>query len=105
MSRTILHIDLDAFFVSVEQVLKPDLKGKAVIVGGLGGRGVVASASYEARKFKVRAGMPVVTARLLCPDAIFLGGNFPLYRSYSARFMNILARFTFYLIVMNHVIY
>lgn len=94
MPRTILHIDLDAFFVSVEQVINPALRRKAVIVGGLGGRGVVASASYEARKFKVRAGMPVVTARLLCPHAIFLGGNFPLYRSYSDRFMDILARFT-----------
>lgn len=94
MPRTILHIDLDAFFVSVEQVLNPALRGKAVVVGGLGGRGVVASASYEARRFRIRAGMPVITARLLCPHAIFLEGKFPLYRSYSERFMDILSGFT-----------
>lgn len=89
MPRTILHIDLDAFFVSVEQVLNPALRGKAVVVGGLSGRGVVASASYEARKFHIRAGMPVITARLLCPDAIFREGNFALYRLYSEKFMDI----------------
>lgn len=94
MPPTILHIDLDAFFVSVEQVLNPALRGKAVIVGGLSGRGVVASASYEARRFHIRAGMPVITARLLCPHAIFLEGNFPLYRSYSREFMDILSGFT-----------
>lgn len=94
MARTILHIDLDAFFVSVEQVLNPSLRGKPVIVGGLSGRGVVASASYEARKFHIRAGMPVITARLLCPQAIFLEGNFSLYRDYSGGFMDILSGFT-----------
>jgi DNA polymerase-4 len=95
MNRCILHIDLDAFFVSVEQALVPELCGKPVIVGGQPDRrGVVASASYEARAFGVRAGMPLVQAYRLCPQAIFLQGNFHNYRDASARFMAILADFS-----------
>jgi DNA polymerase-4 len=93
--RHILHIDLDAFFVSVEQVLAPELRGKSVVVGGRPDRrGVVASASYEARAFGIRAGMPLAQAYRLCPKAIFLQGSFPAYRDASGRFMEILADFS-----------
>jgi len=95
MNRCILHIDLDAFFVSVEQVLAPGLCGKPVVVGGQPDRrGVVASASYEARTFGIRAGMPLSQAYRLCPQAIFLQGSFPAYRDASERFMTILADFS-----------
>jgi len=93
--RRIIHADLDAFFVSVEQVFDPSLKGKPVIVGGHPeGRGVVASASYEARAFGVRSAMPVATAKRLCPGAIFITGNFARYRDASRKFMAILADFS-----------
>lgn len=72
MTRRIMHVDLDAFFVSVEQVLNPELKGKPVVVGGRPDRrGVVASASYQARAFGLHAGMPLTTASRLCPQATF----------------------------------
>jgi len=95
MARCIFHIDLDAFFVSVEQVLNPQLKGKPVIVGGdPEHRGVVASASYEARPFGIHSGMPSSKARRLCPQAIFIRANFSRYRDASTRFMEILADFS-----------
>lgn len=95
MARCIFHIDLDAFFVSVEQALNPELKGKPVIVGGdPERRGVVASASYEARSFGIHAGMPLSTARRLCPQAILIQADFPRYRDASARFIKILADFS-----------
>jgi DNA polymerase-4 len=98
MARRIMHIDLDAFFVSVEQVADPGLKGKPVVVGGRPrGRGVVAAASYEARAFGLRSGMPLVTASRLCPQAIFIQGSFPKYRQASEKFMAILADFSPYL--------
>jgi DNA polymerase-4 len=98
MSRRIMHIDLDAFFVSVEQVADPSLKGKPVVVGGRPqGRGVVAAASYEARAFGLHSGMPLVTASRLCPQAIFIQGSFPKYRDASQKFMAILADFSPYL--------
>jgi DNA polymerase-4 len=91
----ILHIDLDAFFVSVEQALAPELVDKPVVVGGRPDRrGVVASASYEARVFGIRAGMPLTQAYRLCPQAIFLQGSFTAYRDASERFMTILADFS-----------
>jgi DNA polymerase-4 len=93
--RTIMHVDLDAFFVSVEQVLNPELKGKPVVVGGRpGGRGVVAASSYEARAFGVHSAMPLKTASRLCPQAIFIEGSFPRYRDASQKFMAILADFS-----------
>ncbi len=95
VNSTIMHIDLDAFFVSVEQVLNPVLQGKPVVVGGRpGGRGVVAAASYEARAFGLHAGMPLLIASRLCPQAIFIEGSFPKYRDASQRFMAILADFS-----------
>jgi DNA polymerase-4 len=98
MARRIMHIDLDAFFVSVEQRENPELKGKPVVVGGRPQRrGVVASASYEARAFGLHAGMPLSTASHLCPQAIFIEGSFPKYRQASQRFMTILADFSPYL--------
>ena len=90
-----MHIDLDAFFVSVEQVLNPELKGKPVVVGGRPDRrGVVAAASYEARKFGLHSAMPLSTASRLCPQAIFIEGSFPKYRDVSRKFMAILADFS-----------
>jgi len=95
MARCILHIDLDAFFVSVEQVLNPALRGKPVVVGGdPGGRGVVACASYEARAYGLKSGMPLGKAHRLCPHAIFLSGSFHRYGDASEKFMAILSEFT-----------
>ena len=93
--RTIMHIDLDAFFVSVEQVFNPELKGKPVVVGGKPNhRGVVAAASYEARAFGVHSAMPLVTAARLCPQAIFIEGNYNRYAEASKKFMAVLADFS-----------
>ena len=90
-----MHIDLDAFFVSVEQAQNPELQGKLVVVGGSPDRrGVVASASYEARAFGLHAGMPLTTASRLCPQATFIEGNFAKYRDASQKFMAILADFS-----------
>ncbi|MFG3294658.1 DNA polymerase IV [Streptomyces sp. NPDC048179] len=87
---TILHLDMDAFFASVEQASKPSLRGKAVVVGGLGPRGVVATASYEARVFGVHSAMPMAQARRLTPNAAYLVPRFALYRSISEQVMGLL---------------
>jgi len=98
MTHRIMHIDLDAFFVSVEQALNPKLKGKPVVVGGRPDRrGVVAAASYEARALGLNSGMPLATASRLCPQAVFIEGSFPKYRKASRKFMTILAEFSPYL--------
>lgn len=89
-SASILHLDLDAFFAAVEQRDKPSLRGKPVVVGGLGARGVVATASYEARAFGVRSAMPAHEARRRCPHAAFLAGRFGAYREASSQVMAIL---------------
>lgn len=82
-ARSIVHMDLDSFFVSVECLENSDLKGKPVLIGGSGDRGVVASCSYEARKFGVRSAMPMKLARRLCPDAIIIRGDHERYSYYS----------------------
>jgi DNA polymerase-4 len=89
---SVLHLDLDAFFASVEQRDKPSLRGKPVVVGGLGQRGVVATASYEARVFGVRSAMPTHEARRRCPHAAFLAGRFGAYRIASLQVMDVLIR-------------
>ncbi|MGW8952898.1 DNA polymerase IV [Streptomyces sp. NPDC055709] len=89
---TILHLDMDAFFAAAEQAAKPSLRGKPVVVGGLGVRGVVATASYEARRFGVHSAMPMAQARRLCPNAAYLVPRFSLYRSVSDQVMELLGR-------------
>jgi DNA polymerase IV len=94
--RTILHVDLDAFFASVEQRDRPELRGRPVVVGGGGptDRGVVSAASYEARKFGVHSAMPLRTAAALCPQAVFLPVDGTKYQDVSRQVMAILRRFT-----------
>ncbi len=94
-SKTVFHLDMDAFFVSVEELFDPSLKGKAVVVGGQRNeRGVVAAASYEARKFGVHSALPLRTAARLCPQAIFVDGHPERYREYSQRVYAVLGRFS-----------
>jgi DNA polymerase IV len=83
MNRTIVHMDLDSFFVSVERLQNSSLNGVPVIIGGISDRGVVASCSYEARQFGVHSAMPAKMARQLCPQAIFIQGDYDLYSKYS----------------------
>ena len=92
--RKIIHIDMDAFYASVEQRDNPELRGKPVAVGGSRERGVVAAASYEARKFGVRSAMPSVTAKRKCPELIFVKPRFDVYRAVSHQIRAIFAEYT-----------
>src|SRR6185437_10676484 len=94
-ARTVFHVDMDAFFVSVEELFDPTLKAKAVVVGGQRGeRGVVAAASYAARKFGVHSAMPLRTAEKLCPQAIFVNGHPDRYRECSEKVHRVLTSFS-----------
>src|SRR5947209_14605613 len=87
--RTVAHLDMDAFYVSVELRRRPDLRGAPVIVAGTGPRAVVTTASYEARKFGVGSAMPAAWARRQCPHGVFLAPDFPYYRAASAEVLAI----------------
>ena len=92
--RWIIHVDMDAFFAAVEQRDHPEYQGKPVIVGGLGNRGVVSTASYEARRFGVHSALPMITARRLCPQGIFVAGNHHKYAGISQQIMTILNEYS-----------
>src|SRR5689334_7211058 len=93
-SRKIIHIDMDAFYASVEQRDNPELRGKPVAVGGSRERGVVAAASYVARKFGVHSAMPSITAKRKCPDLTFVKPRFEAYKAISLQIREIFAEYT-----------
>jgi DNA polymerase-4 len=93
--RCIVHIDIDAFFAAVEELLNPSLMGKPVIVGGLSHeRGVASTANYEARKYGVHSGMPLAKAHKLCPQGVFVRGNYQVYSAFSKKMFSVLAQYT-----------
>src|ERR1700753_2039894 len=92
--RKSIHVDMDAFYASVEQRDNPDLRGKPIAVGGSRERGVVAAASYEARKFGVRSPMPSITAKRQCPDLIFVKPRFEVYKAVSQQIREIFGEHT-----------
>src|SRR4030067_2690667 len=93
--RSIVHIDIDAFFAAVEELLNPALKGKPVIVGGLPHeRGVAATCNYEARRYGIHAGLPLRQCYKLCPDGLFVRGNHQVYQAFSEKFFRLLYEYT-----------
>ncbi|PLX52762.1 MAG: DNA polymerase IV, partial [Desulfobulbaceae bacterium] len=92
--RSIIHLDMDAFYASVEQLDNPDLKGKPVIVGGSSKRGVVSAASYEARKYKIHSAMPIAQAMKLCPHGFFLPVRMKRYKEISSQVFRIFQKYT-----------
>ena len=97
MRRWIMHVDMDAFFASIEQLDHPEYKGHPVIVGGLSSRGVVATCSYEARKFGVHSAMPILRAKKLCPDGIYVYPRMDRYKEVSHQIFSIMKEFTPYI--------
>ena len=93
-NKQIIHLDMDAFYASVEQLDNPDLKGKPVIVGGTSKRGVVSAASYEARKYKIHSAMPIVQAMKLCPHGVFLPVRMKRYKEVSSKVFTIFKKYT-----------
>ncbi|MFB0997250.1 MAG: DNA polymerase IV, partial [Flavobacteriales bacterium] len=92
--RKIIHVDMDAFYASVEQLDNPELLGKPIAVGGSKERGVVAAASYEARKYKIKSAMPSIIAARLCPHLIFVKPRFERYKEISVKIREIFSRYT-----------
>src|SRR5438105_3012606 len=92
--RSVLHVDMDSFFASVEMLVDPSLAGRPVIVGGSGERGVVASCNYEARRYGIHSAMPSVRAKRLCPHAVFVHGRYDLYSEYSQRIHQVFLSYT-----------
>src|SRR5215212_8200026 len=88
MQRCVAHLDMDAFYVSIELMRRPELRGRPVVVAGSGPRAVVTTASYEARRYGVGSAIPASRARRLCPDAVFVPPDFDGYRAVSKRVMN-----------------
>ena len=93
MDRLILHVDMDAFFASVEQLDNKNLRGKPVIVGGVSERGVVSTCSYEARKYGIHSAMPIFIARKLCPHGVYLRTRIYRYKEVSSEVFNILKEY------------
>ncbi len=94
MKQLVMHVDMDAFFASVEQLDHEEYRGKPLIIGGLAGRGVVSTCSYEARKFGVHSAMPMGRAQQLCPQGIFIEGNYPRYAEVSQQIFTIFTRYS-----------
>ena len=94
MAKIIIHVDLNAFFATAEQIRRPEYAGKPVIVGGLGPRGVVSTCSYEARSYGVRSAMPIGEARMLCPNGVFLPGDYAYYEMLSRSFFGYLKNYS-----------